>query len=124
MIYPLIMQIMFANHFLRSLMSILLHLSSYKREFYNILFFLGKRDSHVADRSNTYSVHASDHSVEVISDITYQKGASALDLLASVYGDLSDSDDEVLDGKVVFSENNMLSICSHYYILVFSSLSL
>ncbi|XP_072972225.1 lysine-specific demethylase JMJ705-like isoform X1 [Typha angustifolia] len=61
----------------------------------------GKTERHAEDRvcsnavhCSTHSVLASDHSGEVVSDITYQQRTSALDLLASAYGDQSDSDNE------------------------------
>ncbi|RWW07651.1 hypothetical protein GW17_00028956 [Ensete ventricosum] len=54
-----------------------------------------------------YPVQVSDQSVEMISDVTCPSGASALDLLASIYEDSSD-DEDVLHEKSRCSDKNDL----------------
>ncbi|XP_008799926.2 lysine-specific demethylase JMJ705-like isoform X1 [Phoenix dactylifera] len=55
---------------------------------------------------STYSGQVSEQSFEVFSDNTGQRGISALDLLASAYGDTSDTEEEVLHEKSACTDKN------------------
>ncbi|XP_038971999.1 lysine-specific demethylase JMJ705-like [Phoenix dactylifera] len=81
---------------------------------YNLVSDLGQIERHVEDtvddywvHCSRYSVQVSEQSVEVLSGDTGQRGISALDLLASAYGDTSDAEEEeILHEKSACTDEN------------------